>query len=323
MLSGGRGAVLFTSEQPNIDVGSCGRHSMGAKTTFMDFRKQLDKAKSISRALPSALRLAKHRSRAELRDPSFAGEFEHLERLLGRLDLENRYVVDIAASDGVAQSSTLPLFRHPRWSGLAVEYDAHKFAKPAFAYEDFSNVSLAKTKVTPQNVVGLLQSHGVPKDFGLLNLDIDGYDYFVLQSLLRGGFAPRVISMEINEKIPPPLFFTVLYDDAYAWNSDHFFGCSASAATSLLEPQGYVLENIVYNNAFFVAPDIAKQNNIDGLDVYQAYAQGYAQQPDRAQLFHWNRDVDVALMMTPQDAEAFFNKHFAQYRGKYELHLAP
>ena len=40
--------------------------------------------------------------------------------------------------------------------------------------------------------------------------DIDGFDLQVLDALLRNcTFAARVLLVEINEKIPPPLRFTV------------------------------------------------------------------------------------------------------------------
>ncbi len=56
-------------------------------------------------------------------ETGFAGEAQHARELLGRLGIQGGFVVDIAASDGITQSSTLWMFRQPAWSGLAVEMD--------------------------------------------------------------------------------------------------------------------------------------------------------------------------------------------------------
>src|SRR6202043_16319 len=100
-------------------------------------------------------------------------------------------------------------------------------------------------------------SNEVPSDFTLLNLDIDSYDLHVIGELLKGDFRPKIISMEINEKIPPPLFFSVNFDDAHYWRGDHFYGCSLSAAASVVKPYGYKLESLQSNNAIFVRDDVA------------------------------------------------------------------
>jgi hypothetical protein len=62
--------------------------------------------------------------------------------------------------------------------------------------------------VTPNNVVSLLLANDTPKEFAFLNLDLDGYDYFVLEQILT-HYRPKLICKEINEKIPPPIKFSV------------------------------------------------------------------------------------------------------------------
>jgi hypothetical protein len=149
------------------------------------------------------LKLGRHWKSAQAGDHSHAGEGAEIRAVLDGLGVRGGYVVDIAASDGVNQSSTVALFRDPAWSGLAVEMDPEKFAKLAFAYASFSGVQLAKCRVTPRSVTSLLEAHEVPRDFTFLNLDIDSYDLFVIDEMLKGGFRPRVVSMEVNEKVPP------------------------------------------------------------------------------------------------------------------------
>src|SRR5688572_14380322 len=131
------------------------------------------------------------------------------EKLIAKFDAsipsqkKTEYIVDIAASDGVGMSNTYARFRHGM-PGLAVEYDEQLFAKLSKTYRRLTNVRLLRQMITPENVVETLARLGVPKNCSLLNLDIDGYDHFVLDALL-GAYRPTLICAEINEKIPPPL----------------------------------------------------------------------------------------------------------------------
>ena len=138
------------------------------------------------------------------------------------MEIYSGYYVDIGASDGWSSSSTYPFAKSKRFSGLSVELDDKKFKKMKFIYKKFNNTHLSNSKVTPENVVNLLKEFKVPQNFDVLNLDIDSYDLFVVKKLLN-SYQPKIISMEINEKIPPPIYFTVTYDENHFWKADHFF----------------------------------------------------------------------------------------------------
>ena len=246
----------------------------GSMSAFPDSRKP--------QRLYQAFKLSRHWEKAQNLDRSTAGEMAHLKGLVEKLGLKKGFVLDIAAGDGVAQSCTLDFFRRPGWQGLAVEMDPEKFAKLAFAYAGFDQVQLAKCIVTPENVAALLAAHRVPKDLALMNLDIDSYDLFVIQALLTAGYRPQVISMEINESIAPPVYFTVKYIPGHFWRGDHFFGCSAAAAAEVVKGFGYVLESIQYNNAVFVLATTAAKAGISDQPVRDAYEQGYLRRAERA-----------------------------------------
>jgi hypothetical protein len=269
-----------------------------------------------------ALSLIRHKASATAGDHSHCGELAKIYSLLSQLGLHWGFAVDIAAADGVTGSCTLGLFRDRKWRGLAVELDAKKFASLAWAYNEFPWVNLAKCKVAPSNIVDLLHAHDVPADFEFLNLDIDSYDLFLMKALLEGGFRPRLISMEINEKIPPPVYFTVCYDETHVWQEDHFFGCSLAAASEVVKPYGYALTCLEYNNAMFVDIDLANAKHIPDQEVGAAYAAGYRDRPNRTELFPWNRNVDEALTLTAPEALAFFERFFATYAGKFEIRMA-
>jgi hypothetical protein len=265
--------------------------------------------------------LGRHYLRSRRADNSFAGEYGHLAGIVKTLGMKSGYVVDIAASDGVNQSCTLGFFQRADWEGLAVEMSPEAFAKLAFIYSAFPGARLARGRVTPLNVVSLLRGYEVPLDFTLLNLDIDSYDLHVISAMLESGYRPAIITMEVNEKIPPPIFFTVNYDDAHYWKMDHFYGCSLVAAASAVRPAGYILESLQYNNAIFIRSDLAAGNYSDR-DLDTAYEAGYRSRPERHTLFPWNADLESLQTMSPQEGVLFLREVFAKYEGKFSLDVA-
>jgi hypothetical protein len=249
---------------------------------------------------------------------SFANEYPKIKGIVSKLNITDGFVVDMAASDGVSQSCTLEFFKDSTWSGLALEMDPDKFAKLSFLYANFPNAKLARGRITPHNVVSTLLGFEVPNDFSLLNLDIDSYDLYVIYEMLKGGFRPKIISMEINEKIPSSVYFTVDYDEGHYWKGDHFYGCSLRAASETVKPFGYFLESLQYNNAIFVRSDLAS-HLFNDTSVEAAYEIGYKNKPDRKKLFPWNADVECLLEFSKDDSIKFINNFFSKYDGKYSI----
>jgi hypothetical protein len=204
---------------------------------------------SISFILLKAVELFTNRLKIVRKDNSFAGEHLILAKTMADLDIANGYLVDIGAADGIRQSSTVGFLNSSGWEGTLFEYSSDSFSRLAFVYNDSQKINLAKAKVTPKNVVALFEGFDIPRNFEYLNIDIDSYDLSILRELIDSGYRPKIISMEVNEKFPPNIYFEVLYSPDHAWKGDHFFGCSLSAAHESLGPRGYRLQNLEYNNA--------------------------------------------------------------------------
>ena len=224
-----------------------------------------------------------------------------------------RFYVDIGASDGVSNSNTVRLAING-WEGVCFEYDKKKVAKMVYAYKELAQVSVCCAKITPLNVCSFLESYGVPQKFGVLNLDIDGYDYFVLEALLA-RFEPCIIVAEVNERIPPPLEFTVLFDPSYFWDTSRFFGQSICKLEKLCKKYQYAIVALEYNNAFLISPQFGRK----GLSAHEAYEKGYRLRADRKQKYPLNVNMEDLLSMNPEDAIRFLKTYFAKYDGKYSL----
>jgi hypothetical protein len=124
--------------------------------------------------------------------------------------------------------------------------------------------------------------------------------------------------MEINEKIPTGVKFSVLFDKHHFWKGDHFYGCSLDAAADLVKPFGYSLIGLEYNNAFFLTNEHASGKFTD-LTTKEAYDNGYAKRKDRKEKFPSNSDVESWLALDNQTLIMKIDEYFDVYKGKYLL----
>jgi hypothetical protein len=180
-----------------------------------------------------------------------------------------------------------------------------------------NSIHIVNKKITPENVLSVFKENNIPTNFSFLNLDIDGYDIFVLDKLLS-EYSPYLICTEINEKIPPPIKFTVLYDEKYEWEVNHFFGYSLSCLEEILDKHGYDLVKLQYNNAFLIKKEL---NQFGSKSIEQAYKEGYIDGPSRKEIFYYNENVDCLIEnnLSISDKLKFINNFFQKYKGKYEL----
>ncbi len=228
----------------------------------------------------------------------------------------NKYCIDLGAHDGVSASNTFPLFLQG-WHGLAVECEPSRFRRLVRAHRLRPYLSLANGKATPNTVVPMLRAFETPDRPGMISLDIDSYDFFVLDALLQ-SYRPSLLCCEINEKIPPPIHFSVKYDPAWSWAGDYVYGQSISAVGQLCRRHQYSIVDLEYNNAFLMPEEIAPTR----LSPEAAYDVGYRNESDRKQRFPWNEAADRWLTAEPAEAIAMIDEHFAVYRGQYELSIS-
>ena len=260
-----------------------------------------------------------HRAKLSLRRDGFSNGNE--DRILAKYiaDLlpqdHNRTAVDIGAGDGIRWSNTYALFLNG-WRGLGIEFDSRKFVNLAQAYKYFQKVFACRNRATPDNIVSLLSSYEIEKDFSVLSLDIDGNDYWVLRAILS-EFRPQLVVTEINEKIPPPIRFVVKYNPDFQLRH-HFFGYSISMLADLCEEFGYVILELEYNNAFLAPKELAGER---GVDAEAAYRSGYLDRPDRKEKFSLNFDMETIYSLSDKQALEFLKNFYSEFEGEFHLGL--
>jgi hypothetical protein len=260
-----------------------------------------------------------HRARVSLRRDGFSNSRE--EHILAQFIAEllpgdhGRTAVDIGAGDGMRWSNTYALFLNG-WNGVGIEFDSRKFVKLARAYKHFPNVYACRNRATPDNIVPLLKSYDLKKDFSVLSLDIDGNDYWVLRAILS-EFRPQLIVTEINEKIPPPIRFVVRYNPDFQLRH-HFFGYSIAMLADLCAETGYSILEVEYNNAFLAPQELAGARAIEAGNAYRA---GYLDRPDRKEKFSLNFDMETIYSLSDHEALEFLQQFYAKFPGEFYLAL--
>jgi len=188
-------------------------------------------------------------------------------------------------------------------------------------WSNSENFKIINKKVTPKNVNELIFSNiSDASDITFLDIDIDGYDFYVLEALLKKS-RPYLIMAEINEKIPPPIKFSVKYDDNYFWDSSHFYGMSLSKFNELADKYGYDLIELTANNIYALRTD--KNKNFNKYSAEEIYLKNY-KRPRLSNLlrdFNYNSNVDFLLNLSVDECVKEINVYFAKYSGRYELYL--
>jgi hypothetical protein len=224
-----------------------------------------------------------------------------------------RTVVDIGAGNGVRWSNSYALLL-AGWKALGIEADPQKHSLLRKVYCKFPRARTSNSLADPHNIRWLLNEFDTERNFGVLCLDIDGNDYWVLDAVLS-NFRPGLVVTEINENIPPPLRFVVRFDPDFQLRY-HFYGYSIAALEDLCDKHGYGILQLEYNNAFLAPSELAADEFRDAGSVYR---QGYLNRAERKERFASNLDMEPLHSLSPQEGIRFLQKFYAGDAGKYYL----
>lgn len=179
---------------------------------------------------------------------SQGGEDGVLLRLFEKIGVVNRSFVEFGAWDGVHLSNTANLRLAHGWTGLLLEGS------------DRADGELVKReRVDAENIEDLFERYGVPREFDLLSIDIDGNDYWVWKAI--SNYSPRVVVVEYNVFFLPETAKTIAYDAGHVWDKERFglyHGASLAAFDKLARSKGYALVHTepYCPNAIFVRKDL-------------------------------------------------------------------
>ena len=178
------------------------------------------------------------------------GEDGIVEWIFSLIPPRHRVCMEFGAWDGRNLSNTFNLVANHGWRAVYIEADRRKFRvlkQTATAYPSITPVcglvSLSGVS-SHDHILGL---QGVPADFDLLSIDIDGNDYDVWEGVVL--FRPSVVVIEFNPTFPS--------DFGYIDRGGRgFIGSSAAALTELAAGKGYGSVGCCGPNLFFLREEL-------------------------------------------------------------------
>jgi hypothetical protein len=178
------------------------------------------------------------------------------------------FAVDIGAGDGQRLDNykrplnpVLPLFR-AGWAGLSVEEDAVYDGRGGGAqskgmpfasarrsevlalHNASGGIRVAWAAALPSTISALLAAAGAPTELDALHVDVDGLELPLLRAVLDAGYQPKVVALQFNADVPPPVYWSMAWREGGARPAGHqrvSAGPSAAAlwhALSELRPSG-------------------------------------------------------------------------------------
>ena len=241
------------------------------------FEQRLDAVRAQVGGLES--RLLRSSPPGSVRDAEFRvfsqfGEDGIIQHLVGRVPVEYEVFVEFGVED-YSESNTRFLLVHDNWRGLVMDGGDRHVAFLHRTGLDWRHDIQAKTAfVDRDNINGLIAAAGIGGDIGLLSVDIDGNDYWVLDAI--DVVSPRILVVEYNSNFGPEASVTVPYDARFERGRAHwsqlYWGASLPALDALARRKGYALVggNSAGNNAFWVREDV--RGELPRASVDDAYA---------------------------------------------------
>ena len=169
-------------------------------------------------------------------------------------------------TENYKESNTRFLLINKNWDGFIIEADKSsvKDIKSQRIYWRH-NLTIENTFISQNNINTIIKKNNIPRKLGLLSLDIDGVDYWILKKL--SVLDPSIIICEYNSLFGQKKAITVPYKNNYIRSNEHFsnlfYGASIRAFINLLKKRNYFFigTNSAGNNAFFVKQNIWKKIN--------------------------------------------------------------
>lgn len=241
-----------------LETGRRFRHKLTARLGRDTESLLLAVGRQMARSTPATVDAIE---RAEFRVFSQWGEDGVIQYLVDHVPIDRRLFVEFGVGD-YQESNTRFLLQNNYWHGLVLDADT--------SHIDFltgsgllwrHSIDARSAFITQENINGLLEEAGISGDVGLLSVDVDGNDFWILQALT--SISPRILIVEYNALFGDQAAITIPYDPQFVRMNAHYsnvyYGASLAAVNHLAVSRGYQLVGCESAgvNAFFVRSDIA------------------------------------------------------------------
>ena len=184
--------------------------------------------------------------------------------LVNKLKIVNRTFIEFGVED-FTESNTRFLLIKDNWSGFVIDSSDKHIDKINRNISNWKYDFKAHNEfITARNINSILELSNFDKDLGLLSIDIDGNDFYILEAITE--YTPRILICEYNSLFGDKRKITVPYQENFSRTKFHFsnlfYGASLPALNYISEIKGYKLvgTNSHGVNAYFVREDLIPKN---------------------------------------------------------------
>lgn len=189
------------------------------------------------------------------------GEDGIIEWLVAALPEIPRTFVEFGVETYV-EANTRFLLQNRNWRGLILDGDPrHESVIRSDPISWRHDLTFRQAFITAENIDDLISKSGFAGDIGILSIDVDGNDYWILDRI--ACVRPAIIICEVNptfgDRLPVTIPYQADFDRVRAHHSGVYFGASIAGLRMLAERKGYRFVGTSSSgiNAFFVRADLA------------------------------------------------------------------
>ena len=195
-----------------------------------------------------------------------------IQEIFRRIGATSRTFVEFGVESGVECNSVKLLVEG--WRGLWIEATREHAENIRRRFAPFiadGRLKVLQRLVSAENIDALMAEGGSAGEIDLLGIDIDYNDYWVWKAVT--AVRPRVVVIEYNASLRPPLSLTVPYDPQGKWDGSNYYGASLEALVRLGAEKGYRIVgcSIAGVNAFFVGADLCGNKFLEPATAAEHY----------------------------------------------------
>jgi len=202
------------------------------------------------------------------------GEDGIIQFLTRNLDVAHRTFIEFGVED-FSESNCRFLLMKDHWQGFVIDGSSQNIESLRSSYFYWQHALDSEAAfITRENVDELLSRSGFDRELGILSVDIDGVDYYVLEAL--HAWRPSILIVEYNGVLGSQRAVSVPYDPGFWRTAKHasnlYYGASLPAFVHLAGQRGYSLVGVngVGSNAFFVRNDLLN-DRVQAVSLTECY----------------------------------------------------
>jgi hypothetical protein len=196
---------------------------------------------------------------AEFKIFSQFGDDGIIQYLINKIDIPNKTFIEFGV-ENYFESNTRFLLINNNWRGMVMDGSLENIEEIKKKYYHWQYDLLAvHAFIDSDNVNLLISKANFEAEVGILNIDIDGNDYWIWKAI--NVINPIIVIVEFNSVFGIDKHWTIPYDPKFfrveAHHSFLYYGSSLLSLCDLAEEKGYhfVGCNSAGNNSYFVRKD--------------------------------------------------------------------